>query len=90
MIKPTISEIKYNTFKTAPYFFSRDTMKMFKQTMKSFKVYRTKDNNVFLIIAVSRIDNINHYTQRYYIHNFDDVQNSTLEMVNKNSDKKYK
>lgn len=39
----TIYEIKYLTEDTSPYFFSRKTMKMFGQTMRSFRVKRQPD-----------------------------------------------
>lgn len=42
--KPTISEIKKRTLESAPYFFSRSTMKFFGQQMKDFKVYREGEN----------------------------------------------
>lgn len=38
MEKLTIYDIKNRTSQTAPYYFSKDTMKFFGQTMKSFKV----------------------------------------------------
>ena len=50
MKKPTIYEIKRN-LKNAPYFFSRESMKTFGQTMKSFRIYKTKNPLVFEIIA---------------------------------------
>ena len=39
----TIYEIKRLTNKTAPYFFSKDTMRFFGQTLRSFKVKKQKD-----------------------------------------------
>lgn len=48
----TIYEIKERTKETAPYFFSRGSMKFFKQTMKDFKVYK-QANGKFLIVANS-------------------------------------
>tara|TARA_R100001530_G_scaffold134871_1_gene110683 strand:+ start:350 stop:556 length:207 start_codon:yes stop_codon:yes gene_type:complete len=48
----TIYEIKRRTKKTEPYFFSRDTMKFFNQTLKDFKVYK-QDDKRFKIIARS-------------------------------------
>lgn len=50
----TIYEVKQKTKKTAPYFFSRETMKYFRQTMKDFKVYKQEDGR-FKIIAPIRI-----------------------------------
>lgn len=43
MQKPTIYEIKRLTKEKAPYFFSKDTMKFFNQTLKDFKVETMKD-----------------------------------------------
>ena len=39
----TIYEIKRLTKKTAPYFFSKDTMRFFNQTLKDFKVKKQID-----------------------------------------------
>ena len=48
MKKPTIYQIKRLTEHQSPFFFSRSTMKFFKQTLAGFKVSRI-DNNKFLI-----------------------------------------
>ncbi len=49
----TIYDIKRLTAKTNPYFFSRDTMKFFNQTLKDYRVYKHEQNNVkgFFIVA---------------------------------------
>lgn len=47
----TIYEIKRRTAQTEPYFFSRDTMKFFGQTLKDFHVH--KQDKKYLIIAAS-------------------------------------
>ncbi len=39
----TISAIKSATLKTSPFFFSKQTLKFFGQTMKSFKVSKQPD-----------------------------------------------
>ena len=49
----TIYEIKRRTEATSPYFFSRDTLKFFHQTMRDFSVYKQKDGK-FLIVAPIR------------------------------------
>lgn len=49
----TISEIKNRTLETSPYFFSRNTLKFFHQTMRDFKVYKQK-NGRFQIVAPMR------------------------------------
>ena len=46
----TISDIKYLTEETAPYFFDKKTMRFFNQTMKDFKVTR-HGNDKFYISA---------------------------------------
>jgi len=43
MRKPTIYEIKRLTKEKAPYFFSKDTMQFFNQTLRDFKVESMKD-----------------------------------------------
>ena len=48
----TIYEIKRLTNVTAPYFFSKDTMRFFGQTLRSFKVKKQKDGR-FKISAPS-------------------------------------
>ena len=48
----TIHEIKRLTKKTAPYFFSKDTMRFFGQTLKDFKVSKQEDGR-FKIVASS-------------------------------------
>jgi hypothetical protein len=49
----TISEIKRKTELTAPYYFSRKTMRFFGQTMRDFKVYKQEDGR-YLITAPMR------------------------------------
>jgi len=56
MRKPTIYEIKRLTKEKAPYFFSKDTMKFFNQTLRDFKVKSLKDGR-FKISANSFGDN---------------------------------
>lgn len=50
----TIYEIKNQLQESAPYFFSRETMKFFGQTMKDFRVYKQKDGK-FMIVAPRRM-----------------------------------
>jgi hypothetical protein len=42
----TISEIKKATLETAPYFFSKETMRFFGQRMSSFSVKKQPDGRV--------------------------------------------
>nr|BAR35661.1 hypothetical protein [uncultured Mediterranean phage uvMED] len=48
----TIYEIKEQTKKTAPHFFSRETMKFFNQRLKDFKVKKLNETE-YLIYANS-------------------------------------
>jgi hypothetical protein len=48
MNKLTIYDIKYATEGKSPYFFSRNTMKAFGQTMKSFKVAVSPAGRIFI------------------------------------------
>ena len=48
----TIYEIKRLTANTAPYFFSRETMRFFGQTLRSFQVHKEPDGR-FRISAKS-------------------------------------
>lgn len=45
----TIYEIKRRTAETSPYFFSRNTMKFFEQTLKNFKVYKQSDGRYKIV-----------------------------------------
>lgn len=69
----TIYEIKRLTENTAPFFFSRKTLKFFGQTMKSFSVYKVEKR--FLICA-ARIHGgkVCGYTERFF-----NPENKTLE-----------
>lgn len=44
----TIYEIKEKTQTTSPYFFSRDTLKFFHQTMSMFHVKKQSDGRFFI------------------------------------------
>jgi hypothetical protein len=48
MKKPTISEIKSAISETSPFFFNRKTMKGFGQTMKSFTVAKSPNDNIYI------------------------------------------
>jgi len=50
----TIYEIKYRTQGNQPYFFTRDSMKFFGQTLKDFKVRKQPDGK-YLIFAPMRM-----------------------------------
>ena len=68
----TIYDIKYRTMETAPYFFSRDSMRFFRQTLRDFHVNKLPDGK-YLIWARSYGGNV---TQRIF-----NPANNTLEMV---------
>ena len=48
----TIYEIKQRTQETAPYFFTRQTLKFFGQTMKDFRVYKQLDGRYMLTAPI--------------------------------------
>jgi len=48
MKKPSVAEIKRTTKREEPSYFSPRTMKGFKQTMKSFKVHKSRKGNFFI------------------------------------------
>ena len=72
MKKPTIYEIKRLTAKTNPYYFDKQTMKFFKQTLSMFKVYRTSTEGIFRISAPayyrseSGAIKFSHYSERLF------------------------
>tara|TARA_R110002020_G_scaffold21246_5_gene72031 strand:- start:853 stop:1062 length:210 start_codon:yes stop_codon:yes gene_type:complete len=67
----TISEIKKRTKKTAPYFFSADTMRFFQQKLSDFKVNKQNDGR-FKISAESFNG---HTTVRYFNPNNNILEN---------------
>jgi hypothetical protein len=72
----TIQEIKKRTKDTSPYFFSKDTLNFFGQTLDSFKVSKQGDGR-FLIespMLDSRGRNMG-ITKRYF-----DPKNNNLEL----------
>ena len=63
----TIYDIKELTKKTSPFFFSRDTLQFFGQTMRSFKLEKQPDGRTR--ITAPMIDNRGHLmgkTVRYF------------------------
>lgn len=63
----TIYDIKYATQETAPFYFTRKTMRFFNQKMKDFKVYKQKDGR-YLITAPMKNNQgkIVGYSERYF------------------------
>ena len=62
----TIQEIRELTKETAPYFFTRDTLRFFGQTMKSFSVYHVK-GRVFIAADSGPNWDDQHLTSREFI-----------------------
>ena len=71
----TIYDIKYLTQKKQPYFFDRNTMKFFGQTMRSFHVYKQKDGK-YLIRAAGNHGVI---TERLFNPMTDDLEHVSRE-----------
>lgn len=66
MERLTIYDIKRLTQETSPYFFSRDSMRFFGQTLKDFKVYKQKDGKYLIIAGSGKNWNEKHYTKRLF------------------------
>lgn len=64
--KMTIYEIKQRTKKTAPYYFSRDTMRFFGQTLKDFSVIKQKDGRYRICALNKNAPTANDFTVRYF------------------------
>ena len=79
----TIYEIKERTQKTAPYFFSPQTMRFFGQTLKSFKVYKQPDGK-YLISAPMK-DRTNNNKMMGYTERLFNPTTNELEYVEKNN-----
>lgn len=62
----TIHEIKHRTQETAPYFFSRDTMRFFGQTMRSFRVIKQEDGRYLITAPIRSGADIVGHTVRYF------------------------
>ena len=55
-MKPTIQSIR-ESLALGPYFFSKDTLKFFGQTMRSFRVeWHDKENGIVRIVAPMKSD----------------------------------
>lgn len=62
----TISEIKRLTAQTSPYFFTRDTMKFFGQTMKDFKVSKQPDGRYYVSALMRNNGKVVGKTERFF------------------------
>jgi hypothetical protein len=45
---PSIAEIRDATLAESPYFFTRDTLRFFGQTMRSFRVLRGRNDSIYI------------------------------------------
>lgn len=72
----TIYEIKTRTKETAPYFFSRRTLKFFGLTMKRFKVRKLNDYEYYIFAPTYSDGKIIGYTKRIF-----DTRNNKLKMT---------
>ena len=71
----TIYEIKRLTEETAPYFFSKDTLRFFGQTLRSFSVKKQEDGRFKLSAPSGDNWNGDHETVRYF-----NPENNELEL----------
>jgi hypothetical protein len=62
----TIYDIKKRTQETAPYFFSKDTMKFFGQTLRSFSVAKQSDGRYKVSAPSGDNWDGDHETVRYF------------------------
>ena len=62
----TIYEIKRLTKDTAPYFFSKDTMRFFGQTLESFRVKKQLDGRYKISAKSGNQWDETHWTIRYF------------------------
>ncbi len=73
----TIYEIKRRSQAKKPYYFSKDTMKFFGQTLKDFKVYKLK-NDMYQFRAKSWG---NHETIAYFDSITNDINNNLETLI---------
>tara|TARA_Y100000114_G_C11745190_1_gene321213 strand:- start:112 stop:528 length:417 start_codon:yes stop_codon:yes gene_type:complete len=78
---PSISTIKRNTKKNAPFYFDRKTLKTFGQTMSSFKVYKAKNGATYIYAKTFQTnrDGVKQPTGYSIQQYLDDGLNSKLE-----------
>lgn len=67
MVTPSIYEIKTASHFKSPYFFSRDSMRFFGQTMRSFKVVKSPTDRIFLYAAMRADGRLMGYTFREFV-----------------------
>lgn len=69
MKTPTIYEIKYAIQVKSPYFFTRDSMRFFNQTMRDFHVRKSPSGKIFIYAASYWDNRLMGYTFREFIDN---------------------
>ncbi len=75
----TIYEIKRRSQAKKPYYFHKDTMKFFNQTLKDFKVEKLENfNNVYMFWAKSWAGNV---TQAYFDAITNDINNDLETLI---------
>lgn len=62
----TIYEIKRRTSETAPYFFSRQSMRFFGQTLRDFHVYKQSSGKYLIEASSGRNWKGHHVTRRLF------------------------
>jgi hypothetical protein len=62
----TIYEIKRRTSETSPYYFARDTMRFFGQTMKSFRIHKCEDGRYQISAPVYFRESIVNTSVRFF------------------------
>ena len=72
----TIYDIKRLTLETNPYFFTRETMKFFNQTLKDFSVYKLKNGNYKLVCASYFDKKFMGYTTRIF-----NIKTNELDLI---------
>jgi len=72
----TIYDIKRLTSETNPYFFTRETMKFFNQTLKDFSVYKLKNGNYKIVCASHFNKKFMGYTTRIF-----NIKTNELDLI---------
>jgi hypothetical protein len=71
----TIYDIKRLTEETAPYYFSRKTMKFFGQTLKDFKTYKQEDGRILISAPLLMNGKKISTSERYFNPNTNQLEN---------------
>ena len=73
MKKLTIYDVKRLTKKTSPYFFSKETLRFFGQTLKSFAVIQENDTTYLILAPIYNNGKRMGFTQRIF-----DIETNTM------------